>query len=118
MEKKQYKLPKEFAEKWVAALRSGEYKQGTRNLLQIDDNGVNCYCCIGVTGCIFNIPINKIKGYSMMYVKDVIPELPKAFEWSQINGNNMIRELTYMNDIDHKTFPEIANWIEENCEFI
>ena len=35
---KKYKLPKEFAEKWLAALRSGDYVQGTQNLLSYEEN--------------------------------------------------------------------------------
>jgi hypothetical protein len=34
--------------KWVAALRSGKYKQGRRALKQKDKNGVVCHCCLGV----------------------------------------------------------------------
>lgn len=52
---KNYKLPKEFAEKWIAALRSGEYEQGGANLLsyeKLDDTTVDfnkkSYCCLGV----------------------------------------------------------------------
>lgn len=37
-------MNKEWAEKWAAALRSGEYKQGTGRLRQGDR-----FCCLGVT---------------------------------------------------------------------
>lgn len=36
-------MKKEYAEKWVEALRSGKYQQGTGNLC-LD----NKYCCLGV----------------------------------------------------------------------
>ena len=36
-------MNKEWAEKWAAALRSGEYKQGTGRLRQGDS-----FCCLGV----------------------------------------------------------------------
>ncbi len=37
-------MKKEWADKWVAALRSGEYKQGTRVLRSAQDE----FCCLGV----------------------------------------------------------------------
>ena len=37
-------MKKDIAEKWVAALRSGDYKQGNPGFLA-DDKG---YCCLGV----------------------------------------------------------------------
>lgn len=43
--KKEYKLPKAFADKWLTALRSGEYKQGQSALHSSKDN---TYCCLGV----------------------------------------------------------------------
>ena len=41
--KKQFQLPRKFAERWFKDLRSGEYKQ-VRNHLYVD----NAYCCLGV----------------------------------------------------------------------
>lgn len=38
-------MKKEIADKWVEALRSGKYKQGTRRLY---DPPTNSYCCLGV----------------------------------------------------------------------
>jgi len=52
--KKLYELPREFAEKWLAALRSGEYQQGRGTLVHMryKDNtatvGTPEYCCLGV----------------------------------------------------------------------
>lgn len=37
------RMPKELLAKWLAALRSGEYKQSRESLY--DGNG---YCCLGV----------------------------------------------------------------------
>lgn len=36
------------AEKWVAALRSGEFAQGLRALHRIHQDGREDYCCLGV----------------------------------------------------------------------
>ena len=38
------KFPVDIKEKWLTALRSGEYKQGKYYL----KNDNNCYCCLGV----------------------------------------------------------------------
>lgn len=35
-------------DKWTAALRSGRYPQGKRALLSTDDQGRQCFCCLGV----------------------------------------------------------------------
>ena len=43
------KLNRELMEKWVAALRSGEYKQGAEYLCQYDEDGnAAAFCCLGV----------------------------------------------------------------------
>lgn len=52
---KYWKLPKEFTEKWLKALRSGEYEQGEGMLKdnipsEIDTHETYCYCCLGVAG--------------------------------------------------------------------
>lgn len=42
------KIDEEIKTKWVAALRSGEYKQGRGFLRKIDSKGVDRFCCLGV----------------------------------------------------------------------
>lgn len=41
-------MDKELKNKWIEALRSGEYKQGQGRLVQSDDNYAKNYCCLGV----------------------------------------------------------------------
>lgn len=56
--KKEYpKLPKAFKNKWIKALRSGDYKQGEDLLKaqQYTEDGIKIkgeykYCCLGVAG--------------------------------------------------------------------
>lgn len=38
----------EIKAKWVAALRSGEYKQTTGVLTEVNDDGTTSHCCLGV----------------------------------------------------------------------
>lgn len=56
---KSFEMPKEFAEKWITALRSGEYKQGVGLLKCIEYTedfpnreipGSETYCCLGIAG--------------------------------------------------------------------
>jgi len=42
-------MKKDIKEKWVSALRSGQYKQGTGYLIKSANAGGQCkYCCLGV----------------------------------------------------------------------
>lgn len=42
-------MNRELMEKWVAALRSGEYTQGAEYLCQYDEDGnAVAFCCLGV----------------------------------------------------------------------
>lgn len=41
-------MDRELRDKWVAALRSGEYKQGLNQLRGKDEDGTDTFCCLGV----------------------------------------------------------------------
>ena len=41
-------MKEEIAKRWVAALRSGEYKQGKGWLRRVSSEGASEYCCLGV----------------------------------------------------------------------
>lgn len=70
-------MKKEIKEKWVAALRSGEYKQG-KDYLKTDDN---CFCCLGVL--------------TDLYIKDH-PE----YNWEQ-NENSWDKEFLFCSGGDN-----------------
>lgn len=79
----------QLKEKWITALRSGEYEQ-TQRTLKNDGK----FCCLGV--------LNEIRGAPQSYEKlDNI----LGCEWTQ---------LTILNDDRGFTFPQIADWIQEN----
>ena len=42
------RMPKVLADKWLAALRSGEYQQGVEELESQNEDGSSSYCCLGV----------------------------------------------------------------------
>jgi len=104
MESKKYTLPKEFAERWVAALRSGLYKQSTAHLY--NDNG---YCCLGVACNLEDVSDEKLFG-----------QIYPNFDWLplEIKYNNLDIECATLNDHLGYSFAEIADWIEANVEFI
>lgn len=109
MEKK-YKLPREFGEKWVEALRSGEYQQGSSCLKDSRNN----YCCLGVA-CV-------VAGIDPPAKDWILPEFANKEIPKILIGSGAVSDLVYdcssMNDHENKTFPEIADWICDNVEFV
>lgn len=98
------KLPEDFKQKWVAALRSGEYKQGKYVLYC---RAIDSFCCIGVAGKIKGVSLEEMEGKSN-------PGSDKVYK-SCINlGDSFVRTLTLMNDYQGKSFSDIADWIEQN----
>lgn len=102
---KNYKLPKEFAQKWVNALRSGEYKQTQKCFTK----GQDCFCALGlgyfILGC--EPKKNKQGGWNLLGIHNDQMEIL----------NPLFDEITTIND-SGKSFLEAANWIEANVEFI
>ena len=106
------KLPADFKEKWVAALRSGEYKRGTSHL-KSENNKVVKHCCLGVACEI----VGAKNIYNKCYIKNGIgikgiTKLPSILIGN--GGNDVVHKLTIMNDSNRYSFKQIANWIEKN----
>lgn len=109
MEKK-FKLPKEFGEKWLTALRSGEYEQGTGRLYRQSNQ---TFCCLGVAGAVCNISIPVLEKHLYFTNAEAFKVIPE-----ELASDNDISDICMgMNDLDRKSFLEIADWIEENVEF-
>lgn len=107
--------------KWVAALRSGEFKQVHGRL---EDKDGNC-CCLGI---LCNIALAEgVCDYSkdchfsdsnFSGSSDTLP--PEVREWAKIKNHagefvtktNERIKLTNLNDTQKKTFSEIADIIE------
>lgn len=106
--KKEFRLPKLFTDKWVKALRSGEYTQGHFRLCQ---NGK--YCCLGVACNIaghqktLNID-EDMQFVSIKQYNNVPKELKGVLELPKV--------LSEMNDHGNRGFKYIATWIEKNVE--
>ena len=110
-ERKGFELPKEFAEKWIAALRSGEYKQG---LFKLYRDSSKTFCCLGVACAVEGININNIIG-ELFIRKGISEKIPKILCGDTLYG--LPATLSDMNDTG-KSFEEIADWIEQNVKFI
>lgn len=85
--------------KWIEALRSGEYEQGK---FSFELGGR--FCCLGVLCRVMGQSTKEPGGIgdNWMAVSDVIPD-----------GDTQ-RDLWRMNDIQDKSFDEIADYIEKN----
>jgi hypothetical protein len=96
----------ETKEKWVAALRSGEYQQ-CAGVLQ-DISGANC--CLGVLCRVMGAQIDE---YRTFHWKDSrgYACLPRALEQEIGLSDRVMSELTRMNDNGGKSFNDIASYI-------
>jgi hypothetical protein len=92
------RMDPELKAKWVAALRSGEYQQTTGQLRKRDG-----YCCLGVLCAAIAADYDPGNGF-----------LPMKFADEAGISGKVESSLIEMNDTQRKTFPEIADWIEEN----
>jgi hypothetical protein len=114
--RKEYTLPREFAERWVKALRSGEYKQGTGTL----GNAKDGYCCIGVACRIAGAPDEALVGENVIDHNKIWGakyDLPKEIT-GRSDRNELVCKLTNANDIQHLNFSQIADFIEKEVEFV
>lgn len=114
------KMNPEVKAKWVAALRSGEYQQGT-GALKSDDK----YCCLGVLCDIFAKETGKdwtaLKDSPVMEFDGATGLPPNAVsEWAGLQTMNPIvlegtiaTTLSNMNDGLGASFQTIARLIEE-----
>lgn len=106
--------------KWVAALRSGEYKQGNARL-QTGDK----FCCLGVAckvaeqnGVEVDTDYNVLRGATLLFQPATIKWLglkSRAGEPDSRHKEKGFGSLVALND-SGKTFEEIADTLENNPE--
>jgi hypothetical protein len=103
----------EWKEKWVEALRSGNYEQGEGTLKNISDDGYE-YCCLGVL-CEIH-PDVEFRGTVAAIHKPTKDEydifLPSMFRNALNISCDDEKELANLNDGGY-SFDTIAGWIEE-----
>lgn len=105
----------EIKQKWIAALRGGEYKQ-TTGKLRCEDS----FCCLGVLCDLFgkecDMGWSNMAGRYTFFGKEKTL-MPQVMEWSGIHSRVASYSggtLTYANDNIGKTFDEIADIIEKH----
>jgi hypothetical protein len=110
-------MDKALKAKWLEALRSGRYKQGQRKLRNQEDE----FCCLGVL-CDISGQGQWRQGdnsSTYRYCKEwesAFCCLPSFMEEFSGIGEETEEDLIALNDIDELSFPEIADWIEENIK--
>ena len=112
------KMNPEIKAKWVAALRSGEYKQGTGQLRDTNDN----FCCLGVLCNLHaqahpEIAAQQTDPEEYLDGKELLPfEVEKWAKLTRCSGSYVVIDevnlpLSVHND-DGCTFAQIADAIE------
>ena len=125
-------MDKHIAERWVQALRSGQYQQGQHEL-HPDENS---YCCLGVLCDLYRVeqgkgewtttPNGRLHGMFRAPNEDiteietaVIPEVVQKWAGMGSVEGNYCGELSLagLND-EGATFPELADLIEKKWEVL
>jgi hypothetical protein len=107
-------MKEEVAKKWVAALRSGDYKQCKENMCVTTGNGGLAYCCLGVLDTLYT-------GYREArrdeHGCDFLPL--DTMKWAGMKSKRGDRgvevNLAHLNDAG-ASFAEIADIIEKEWE--
>jgi hypothetical protein len=110
-------MKRELKAKWLAALRSGEYKQG-KSALKDGFGDENKYCCLGVLCEVAGVPYDKTHrafAFDSEYGGVVYRTGYPDGGWSFANGlgNAFAHDCANMNDEQGLTFNEIADFIEK-----
>lgn len=114
-------MKKEIAKKWVAALRSGKYRQA-HNVLRSPDNA---FCCLGV---LCNLHAQQHPEFARTQTNpstyDHRTDFPPLIvrQWAGLKTENGGRlpgsaALSILND-NGRTFKQIARIIEQNVEHL
>lgn len=99
-------MKKALKSKWVAALRSGKYKQTTSVLKHVSERDNLSYCCLGVL-CEISPRVKKLNGdEDIILSTDALNYA--GFDYA-VSG-----QLQSMNDDGGNGFKRIATWIEKN----
>lgn len=103
------RLPNNIKAKWIKALRSGKFEQGSGALRREGK-----YCCLGVLAEVSGVAPESIEGHGVLL--SVSPYLSEMLDPGY--GRDRQIALENMNDGYRGTkkcsFPEIADWIEAN----
>ena len=99
----------ELKEKWVEALRSGEFKQTTGMFKKTHSDGTERFCCLGVLCVVAEENPIIFAGSNWDFVWDFVDRALGR----TISGSPWPDHLAAKND-GGASFAEIANYIEQN----
>ena len=97
---KKFRLPKEFAEKWLTALRSGNFHQASFKLKVTHPLGGSSYCCLGIAGELCEMLDGYLTQNSFFRQVDIdvdITKVPKELRGGS-SQNPLVYVLTTLND--------------------
>ncbi len=96
----------EIKEHFVAALRSGKYEQGTHRL-RVEDR----FCCLGVLCDLHGTEQweNQVADYTYLNESEEPPQ--EVMEWAGLLSED-VATLINLNDVQQKSFREIAEYVE------
>jgi hypothetical protein len=107
-------MNQQVKEKWITALRSGEYTQA-REFLRTDYG----YCCLGVLTDLYLkevneqwVPFSESEGVFYLYDDRESCLSPKVSEWAGVDHYTR-KTLVNMNDVEVKSFNQIADYIQK-----
>lgn len=103
-------LNPEFKAKWVAALRSGEYKQGVCFLR----NARNEFCCLGIAVELMGLNWQSNLGDCYGHENSDLLGTLTASERESIGLNDDAHMALFRMNDNGRSFSEIADWIEAN----
>lgn len=115
-------MKKSIKNKWVKALRSGEYLQCKGALTKQDADCNDTFCCLGVLTNLYveEVGVSKLhKGYWTLNEEGAALLSKPVMKWSgvSLDSGRIFKKpsLAYQND-SGKTFNEIADIIDKNWE--
>lgn len=110
-------MKKAIRDAWVQSLRSGLYPQIQGQLCRKEKGGLG-FCCLGVLADVVDPAAwgapPEDEGGTRYFSGAWMGSLPSEFKVEVGLRDYEQRALVTQNDVDKKTFPEIADWIEEN----
>jgi hypothetical protein len=107
--------------KWVEALRSGHYKQSKRVLTKLTtDKKIKGHCCMGVACRVAiaeGIKLKQSRSLGYITYDGALGAMPdKVVNWLGVDSDDpkvLDNTLSFWNDLEGKTFKEIADLIEK-----
>lgn len=97
--------------RWVAALRSGEYRQGRYSLY---DSEKKAYCCLGVAVSLFHE--ESISGMTLENYPEVTEQLSLGNDSGTPESGLCLESLVAMND-EGSSFSQIADTLEKHAVY-